>query len=211
MKKIMMTVAIVCAAALAQAAAVKNQFIATSTSVYMPGAEGVFDTTKTMKDNSQEFTMTVYYLASLAEAQKYATFDSNNKITGVKQEDVYKAYTDGEFSNLVGTKSNKTTLGQTTTYNDKVNVSQTATAGDYFAAVILEYTDANGKDWYIANVAELVNGGTANATVNDLANKFGGTTGAGNAITGWTAVPEPTSGLLLLLGVAGLALKRKRA
>lgn len=27
----------------------------------------------------------------------------------------------------------------------------------------------------------------------------------------WTAAPEPTSGLLLLLGVAGLALKRKRA
>ena len=26
----------------------------------------------------------------------------------------------------------------------------------------------------------------------------------------WTAVPEPTSGLLLLLGMAGLALKRKR-
>ena len=29
--------------------------------------------------------------------------------------------------------------------------------------------------------------------------------------TGWTAAPEPTSGLLLLLGVAGLALKRKHA
>ena len=28
---------------------------------------------------------------------------------------------------------------------------------------------------------------------------------------GWYAVPEPTSGLLLLIGVAGLALKRKRA
>lgn len=27
----------------------------------------------------------------------------------------------------------------------------------------------------------------------------------------WTAVPEPTSGLLLLLGMAGLALKRKHA
>ena len=27
----------------------------------------------------------------------------------------------------------------------------------------------------------------------------------------WQAIPEPTSGLLLLLGVAGLALKRKRA
>lgn len=29
--------------------------------------------------------------------------------------------------------------------------------------------------------------------------------------TGYHAVPEPTSGLLLLLGVAGLALRRKRA
>ena len=29
--------------------------------------------------------------------------------------------------------------------------------------------------------------------------------------SGWTAAPEPTSGLLLLLGMAGLALKRKHA
>ena len=28
--------------------------------------------------------------------------------------------------------------------------------------------------------------------------------------TAWTPVPEPTSGLLMLLGMAGLALKRKR-
>ena len=39
---------------------------------------------------------------------------------------------------------------------------------------------------------------------------FTGGTGA-FASTGWAAAPEPTSGLLLLLGVAGLALKRKRA
>ena len=35
---------------------------------------------------------------------------------------------------------------------------------------------------------------------------------SGYSAAGWyTAVPEPTSGLLLLLGMAGLALKRKRA
>lgn len=33
---------------------------------------------------------------------------------------------------------------------------------------------------------------------------------AGYSSAGWYAVPEPTSGLLLLIGMAGLALKRKR-
>ena len=37
-------------------------------------------------------------------------------------------------------------------------------------------------------------------------------TGSGYAGAGyWSSVPEPTSGLLLLLGVAGLALRRRRA
>ena len=35
--------------------------------------------------------------------------------------------------------------------------------------------------------------------------------GMGTQQANWTAVPEPTSGLMLLLGMAGLALKRKRA
>ena len=39
---------------------------------------------------------------------------------------------------------------------------------------------------------------------------FTGAYGAFSA-SGWTAAPEPTSGLLLLIGVAGLALRRKRA
>lgn len=40
---------------------------------------------------------------------------------------------------------------------------------------------------------------------------FGNMQTATQATGAWVAVPEPTSGLLLLLGVAGLALKRKRA
>ena len=45
------------------------------------------------------------------------------------------------------------------------------------------------------------------ATSLNFGNQATYTQTAGN----WAAVPEPTSGLLMLLGMAGLALKRKRA
>ena len=50
-------------------------------------------------------------------------------------------------------------------------------------------------------------------TIDNLALTIGGDVGGGSTATAWStaAVPEPTSGLLLLLGMAGLALKRKRA
>lgn len=53
-------------------------------------------------------------------------------------------------------------------------------------------------------------GATYSATGSGSSDNFG--TGFGGIDAGtWTApVPEPTSGLLFLLGVAGLALKRKR-
>jgi len=57
------------------------------------------------------------------------------------------------------------------------------------------------------------------ASYNVMAQQTGMTTGFSfddggkepSANTGWMTAPEPTSGLLMLLGVAGLALKRKRA
>lgn len=64
----------------------------------------------------------------------------------------------------------------------------------------------SGKVFTSATKADVAAQATATVTVN-----FGNMATATQTASNWAAVPEPTSGLLLLLGVAGLALKRKRA
>ena len=87
--------------------------------------------------------------------------------------------------------------------------SGTATGTDYWAKLVI--TDDKGNT-VESELAKFTTDSGATYSVNF-------TTGAGFATSSakinyagdWVAAPEPTSGLLLLLGVAGLALKRKRA
>ena len=84
--------------------------------------------------------------------------------------------------------------------------------GDEVYAALVLTTNYKGEDLYSANAVDGVVGqsgldvaqaGLAWGTIEEGM-------GTGDATT-WQSVPEPTSGLLLLLGVAGLALRRRRA
>lgn len=96
---------------------------------------------------------------------------------------------------------------------------ETDVASDAGVWAVILYTDttATGDAKYIVNAAYSGEVGNTGVTVSELANNIGGKIGttSGDPISGWsstaTMAPEPTSGLLMLLGLAGLALKRKRA
>jgi len=84
-------------------------------------------------------------------------------------------------------------------YVFKDNFLSGTALGDYLAVVLYE----NGVDQAVRIF------GNADWTGDSVAFD----SQAGGMVGGWTAaaiVPEPTSGLMLLLGLAGLALKRKR-
>ena len=86
-------------------------------------------------------------------------------------------------------------------------------AGDYtFYALIFENTSVSEGGKYVLTAVTSSYGwdNTSDAVVS-LGNQKTLTQNAANWSTVASSVPEPTSGVLMLLGLAGLALKRKRA
>ena len=90
--------------------------------------------------------------------------------------------------------------------NDVIGVMYQAENGDLSK---LFYVDADGTKGADIEATYTISGLTDD-TWSGSAFTFT-TAGTSSAPTYFTAVPEPTSGLLLILGMAGLALKRKRA
>ena len=84
----------------------------------------------------------------------------------------------------------------------------------YYGLILTEYKSGDVTQ-YVANKATaIINGSGDNATITNLSKYWGG--GANGTAVTWTAVPspgdgpEPTTGLLLIVGGAMLALRRKQ-
>jgi len=121
--------------------------------------------------------------------------------------DLSKVYTDFKAGTLTTTINNTNN-----NMSRSINLNGVKDYGSSDAAygIVLYTYNAGGSEVYIANYASVATVGPSPDAITELNTKLGGSLGS-TAITGWTPTPEPTSGLLLLLGMAGLALKRKRA
>ena len=147
------------------------------------------------------------YLWSVTEAAYTAMYSSDVSTMMANVLGEYATVTDGKITGVkegsIAPLANTTAI----THRDTAQYS----AGDTAYAVLLyTYTDAGGNDFYIANVGTWEFATASNKTVANMGTILGGGS-SGTSLGGWQSVPEPTSGLLMLLGMAGLALRRKRA
>ena len=167
------------------------------------------------KSDSKVFSIATATLdAGLTADTYYAVASSGNANTMYNQITSYAATWAYEITFTSGTDTDKVSgsLGSGDFSSRAFSVSDLSSAlikqtdpstpVNYSIVITGTIKDGKGATWDLTSDAIV---GTWNVpSLGDLA-----LTTSGPA--GFTAAPEPTSGLLLLLGVAGLALKRKRA
>ena len=121
--------------------------------------------------------------------------------------------TDGWASAVAGLSSANNNLSSAGTLaNAATGISSDFSSGSVsaFAIVFDAATIADAQNYYLVNAGDAK---TVSFTSSTGAKglSFGSQATGSTASGAWTAVPEPTSGLLMLLGMAGLALRRRRA
>ena len=153
---------------------------------------------------------TVNWSANAIQSSPDATVGAG-WLVQIYSSDVVYSYDAANAGTIATWASGSTVAAGTTFRATGAGTQADGTTVSYYAVVYDAATVAGAKNYIVSDVvsvATAANGATANLPFGSMA----ATTSANKFLnSSWQAVPEPTSGLLMLVGLAGLALRRRRA